>query len=145
MRSKNRGWKDFSFKVDYDKDNSVLSFSSLATDNAYMKAFLTDLILRPSCHSCAVKECSSNSDVTIADYWGVWEVEPEFFDNRGTSVVLIHNQNLKDLFENLNLRYIKSTYEDVVKYNSALVRSSKPHQYRKKFWRSLKQLKTSQN
>ena len=141
MRAKNSGWKNFSFKVDYDADKSVLSFSSLATDNAYMKAFLSDLILRPSCHSCVAKECSSKADVTIADYWGIWEVEPAFFDNKGTSVVLIHNQNLRDLFENLNLKYIKSAYEDVVKYNSALVRSSKPHQYRKLFWEEFEETK----
>lgn len=142
MRAKNRGWKDFSFKVDYDKDKSALSFISLATDNAYMKAFLSDLILRPSCHSCVAKECSSNSDITIADFWGIWEVNPAFYDDKGTSVVLIHNQKLEAFFKNLNLRYSKTSYEDVVKYNSALVRSSRPHKYRKLFWTEFEETKS---
>lgn len=31
-------------------------------------------------------------DITIADYWGIEKVAPEFDDNKGVSLVLVNNE-----------------------------------------------------
>lgn len=134
--------KDFRFKVEYDSKDSILSFSSLAHENAYLKAFLSDLILRPSCHSCIAKSCSSMSDMTIADFWGVWNVEPTFFDDKGTSLVLIHNQNLEGILYGIEgIKMQEVSYEKAIKFNMALIDNATPNINRDLFWQKFHKTK----
>ncbi len=60
--------------------------------NRYIRAFLADLCLRPSCHRCVAREGRSGADVTIADFWGIEKVCPALDDDWGTSAVLIHTE-----------------------------------------------------
>lgn len=68
FRSKVAGWKNFCMYLNYDKGNKNFSYIAPMTKDLYMRAFLQDLILRPSCHNCKAKGCSSLSDITIADF-----------------------------------------------------------------------------
>lgn len=47
--------------------NSVLLSEDLHT-NLFLKGFLADLYLRPSCYACPVKKLKSGSDLTIGDF-----------------------------------------------------------------------------
>ena len=49
------------------------------------------LILRPSCYHCPAKGASRVSDLTLADFWGIQNVDPTMFDDKGTSLVLVHS------------------------------------------------------
>lgn len=67
---KPNGWKRYNFTFSYNVDNKDYTLSSYYGVNHYMRAFLSDLILRPSCYNCQAKGGSSKSDITIADYRG---------------------------------------------------------------------------
>ena len=56
-------------------------------------------ILRPACYECKFKSISHPGDITIADYWGIEKVAPEFNDNKGTSLVLVNTDKGKRIFE----------------------------------------------
>lgn len=56
-----------------------------------MRLFLSDVILRPSCYHCPAKGASRVSDLTLADFWGIQNVDPTMFDDKGTSLVLVHS------------------------------------------------------
>ena len=133
---------DFSFFTDYSKDESILTLSSTTRKNAYMTAFLKDLILRPSCYSCVVKKCSSKSDMTIADFWGIWDLKPELFDDKGTSMILVHTDRAKEYILSEELELQETSYEVINKYNQALLRSTKPHNNRDLFWSNLDKVKS---
>lgn len=47
--------------------NSVLS-SDIHYDNVYMKGFLSNLYLRPSCHDCKCKDGKHHSDISLGDF-----------------------------------------------------------------------------
>lgn len=38
--------------------------------NAYLHGFVRNLYLRPSCYHCPSKSFKSESDYTLADFWG---------------------------------------------------------------------------
>lgn len=59
--------------------------------DSYMRLFLSDVILRPSCYHCPAKGASRVSDLTLADFWGIQNVDPAMFDDKGTSLVLVHS------------------------------------------------------
>ena len=95
FRNKALGWKKFSFVLSLagsaaTAKNSVL-FSEPLNKNIFMRGFLTDLYLRPSCHACPSKSFKSGSDITIGDFWGIENHYPAFDDDRGSSLVLIHS------------------------------------------------------
>lgn len=74
FREKSDGWEKFRFVVRKKSaskadQNSVL-LSDIHDDNAFMKGFLSNVYLRPSCYTCKCKNGKSHSDLTIGDYWG---------------------------------------------------------------------------
>ena len=62
--------------------------------NIFLRGFLTDLYLRPSCHACPSKSFKSGSDITIGDFRGVQYVIPEIDDDKGVSEVFVHGEKL---------------------------------------------------
>lgn len=137
MRDKSRGWNQFSFVMNYNKDEEIITLSVPFNQNDYMKAFLKDMILRPSCYSCAAKELKSGSDITIADYWGIQSVAPEMNDGKGTGLVLINTDKGRECLENLDLRKHETTFEEGYRNNPAILRSAKPWYSREDFFSKL--------
>lgn len=66
---------------------------------AYKHLFLGGYALRPSCYNCLYKNLSRPSDITIGDFWGIEKVAPQLDDNGGVSLVMLHSQKGKKLFE----------------------------------------------
>lgn len=117
FRHKILGWKRSSFFL---KLNSAFIQSEKNTEgifepfseNAFMKAFLSDTILRPSCYQCPCKSGKSTSDITIADYWNIQQVLPEFDDDKGISLVLTNTSKGENIFSSCNVIYKKTGYEE---------------------------------
>ena len=89
------GWKNYSLVIcgaspAWTGGNAIL-LSDKFQDNPFMGAFLSDMCLRPSCYSCSCKGGMSHSDITIGDFWGVWDVLPGYDDDKGTSIALVHS------------------------------------------------------
>ena len=55
-----------------------------------VKLFVKDYILRESCSSCHFKGYHRVSDITLGDFWGIWNINPKMDDNKGTSLILTH-------------------------------------------------------
>lgn len=138
FRDKQLGWKKISFVVrgmsagKADK-NSVL-LSDIYLNNPFMQAFLSDLILRPSCYCCQAKGGRSGSDITIADFWGIQNVLPKFDDDKGVSAILINNKCAAEQLSNLECDLISASYDDIVHYNPSLEKSVKLPQKRNSFF-----------
>ena len=62
-----------------------------ASQDSFMRMFLRNYCLRPSCYECEAKlvRCA---DLTLADFWGINFVAPEMNDNKGVSLVIIRSQ-----------------------------------------------------
>lgn len=137
FRNKDNGWKAFNFKMTYDEDSKSSTLSSCHKENLFMRAFLCDMILRPSCHDCKAKQGCSMSDLTIADYWGIQHSHPEMDDDKGTGLVLIHTVKGKESLDWKHLDYISTNIEDATPYNNGLKPSMPAHRNRTKFFSRL--------
>ena len=105
--------------------------------NTYMRLFLRDVILRPSCYECHCKDGKSGADITIADFWGIGNFSPEMDDDKGTSLVLIQSERGKDVFLSLDVIKKKQTYEEASRTNQGLKSICKPHPKRNLFWKQI--------
>lgn len=137
FRNKKNGWKNYNFRITYDKDSNTISLSSVFTKNHYMKAFLQDLILRPSCYDCKARECSSQSDITIADFWGVNAIFPKMDDDKGTSLVFINTDKGEAILDFNKLKIAETTYERIKPFNPACYCSPKVNPKRHDFFSRL--------
>lgn len=139
FRNKTKGWKNFSFKLRYNEEDNSISMLSPFQQNHYMKAFLQDISLRPSCYSCKAKGGSSHSDITIADFWGINTIFPEMDDDKGTGLVFSNTEKGQERLD-LSLTQMnvaETTYEQIKPLNPACYRSPKIHPKRREFFERL--------
>lgn len=105
--------------------------------NRYIRAFLANFCLRPSCHQCAAREGKSGADVTIADFWGIEKVCPALDDDRGTSAVLLHTARGRRAWAAAtdNLETHPVTFADLVADNPSYLRPVAEPRARARFMR----------
>lgn len=139
FRDKRKGWRKFNFVLEFSKDDNVFKIATEHYRNTYMRAFLSDLILRPSCYSCNFKCGRSHSDITIADFWGAEHFVPEVDDDKGLSIVMINNEDWHSIFDNNRITCHPVNYKDIQVYNTAIFKPSVPHPKREVFFSSLEQ------
>lgn len=135
MRDKTTGWSKYSYC--WKIKSKTGEFIQKQNENAFMKGFVSNLYLRPSCSSCAFKGTNRQTDITLGDYWGAWDIQPELDDNKGTSLLLIHTEKGQELFERISDNIVKAPapIESAVTNNPSLVASSHPSSKREKFFR----------
>lgn len=131
FRDKKTGWEDFSLNI-----NGV---SESLHENPYMQMFLRNYSLRPSCYNCRSKGNNKMSDLTIADFWGVDDLAPEMYDNKGTSLVIVRTEKGEKVFDIVKhvLTYKEVNYEDSIKYNYAEISSVERPVLRDNFYKDL--------
>lgn len=126
FRDKSTGWKEYSIHV----INNEQEYKEEFFNDLYMRGFLSNLFLRPSCYNCMAKQGRSGSDITIADGWGIQNIYPELDDDKGTSLVLLNTQKGLSLYDQLNCKSYGVDYDCVVLYNPAIEKSvCRPEQY----------------
>ena len=117
FRCKDVNWVDFGMKEFYEP-YKVLYISK--DDDPYMRMFLRNYCLRPSCYACTAKD-NKRSDITIGDFWGIQKVAPDMNDGKGVSLVITRTERGQDVFEKIkkDIFWKEVSYEDGVKRNSA--------------------------
>lgn len=121
MRDKSSGWSRFMYSwkaTDQTGDSRIEPWYT----NLYMRGFLDNFYLRPSCYECPFKGVDRRTDWTLADYWGVWDLEPDMDDNGGTSLIMIHSEKGYELFERTisNLVCKKVSIKAAIPYNPSI-------------------------
>lgn len=137
FRHKKYGWKTYAVLFEFTNNTAyVRKFQ----EDSFMKAFLSDSCLRPSCYNCSFKGIQRQADITLADFWGIQNVLPEMDDDKGTSLVLTHSEKGLKLMESIRSSIrIESVTKDVVeKYNPAAIGSVSANKKRTAFLREIK-------
>ena len=55
------------------------------------------LCLRDSSYDCSFKKKYRESDITLADFWGIQKVDETMYDNKGTSLVILNSDKGREL------------------------------------------------
>lgn len=131
LRAKNTGWSQYQYSNVFEYANGK-QHSALSSQSLFMKLFVGDYISRLSCENCKFKGYSRVSDITLGDFWGIWDIDPEMDDNKGTSVVLIQSEKGKRLWEEIKgkIKYKQVTLEQASQYNPSMLVASKAKQNR---------------
>lgn len=140
FRDKQLGWKKYGFvvrKSALKADKNTVLLSETLDVNLYMRGFLKDLYLRPSCHACPSKSSKSGSDITIADFWGIEKFYPEFDDDKGVSLVFVNTNKGRKVYDMLQIDGFAISFETAISSNQSYSNSVAIPNKRKMFFSEL--------
>lgn len=140
LRNKESGWSHYSYQVEfaYSKSNHYLCQND---KDLYMSLFVNNYILRRSCSNCYYKGYSRESDITLGDFWGIWDILPSMDDNKGTSVVFTHSNKGEKLLNSaaIHLQSNNVTLDQATMMNPSLLKSSLPKENRERVLKEISQ------
>ncbi|MEI3219540.1 MAG: Coenzyme F420 hydrogenase/dehydrogenase, beta subunit C-terminal domain [Lachnoclostridium sp.] len=144
FRDKKISWKNFSFAVEFDDSTE---WREEFKKNTYLRGFLDNLYLRPSCYQCRFKTINRISDITMADFWGIQYVKPEFDCDEGVSLCCVNSKNGQVLFDSIGdeVDYLTVDFEEAIRYNSAYTQSVKLNRMRRWFFDHLEKTPIENN
>lgn len=139
FREKSDGWKKYRFVLTLNESSDEVEKSSVSSyihyKNPYFQVFNMGVILRPSCYDCEIRHrCKSGSDITLADFWGIETLTQDFDIEKGVSLVLLNSEKAIGLLNGLDLEKTPFTYEDAVRLNAGLRRTTRLHPKREIFF-----------
>lgn len=125
FRDKKLGWEGYYLRyMDGRKYHNIICHLS-----SYYAYFLQGALCRDSCYVCKYADQKRYSDITIGDYWGIRQSQPELLEDdwwkdrlfNGISCVLVNSEKGIEMMQNANrLRMVSSDYERISKYNGQL-------------------------
>lgn len=132
FRNKETGWKTSSMNILFsDMQRYCVDFF----EDKFMRMFLDNIDLRPSCYSCYFKGFPRISDMTIGDSWGIEKYMPDMDDDKGTSIILIHSLKGEIMLDAIkkNLIVREAKLDEVLPSTADSRRSVEMHPNRKKY------------
>lgn len=98
--------------------------------SSYYNFFLNSEFYRESCYSCKFASGNRPSEITIGDYWGIENTQPEllvknggnFDPQKGISCLIVNNEKGKSFFLKIKggMEIAQSTYEMISRNNHQL-------------------------
>lgn len=139
FRDKRKGWNHFGLNLRSATGKS--KYSSAQTD-PYMRMFLQNMSLRPSCYRCCAKNNSCRADIVLGDFWGVQYRVPELADDRGTSLVLVYSKKGDELIKQISntLVFRRVNSEEALMGNRAFADSVKEPVERNSFFAEMDEM-----
>lgn len=143
FRDKSRG-QGMSYRITEKSGEKLCERVKNGKLSSYFGMFLKSSIYMENCYSCPYASEERVSDVTIGDYWGIYqeyadEITKAGLDNRkGISCVLINTDKGCEFWDKINgsLNYFESEFEKVAAHNDQLRNPSSKAANRKKVLRA---------
>lgn len=120
FKAKEWGWHRFSMRVNFENGKEYCK--DRYHDLFFIGYLQSGNFTRPSCYECPFKGFPQKSDITLADFWGIENIDKEMDQDKGTSLVLVNSDKGKKLFEDIssNIVYKQFTIEEARRGNPAM-------------------------
>lgn len=130
FRSKENGWNNSTPIIEYEDQ-------SKEEDPTLYRAFMAELVSRPSCYPCKFVDKNRTSDFTLGDMWGIEKINPDMNDGKGASLIVISSDKGKKILNELKDKMkLKEIDIDVAfSYNHHI--NVKENKKRNKFFRKI--------
>ncbi len=140
FKNKTYGWHNFSTRINFENGKKYIQSRYI---DSYMIGYLEhSAFIRPSCYNCKFKELPRGADITLADFWGIEEIDPLLDNDTGTSLVLLNSEKGRNLFKRLEktIQYTEVKSEKIFKENVCMNKSVEETKTRKKVFEKIDEL-----
>lgn len=136
FRDKTYGWKDYSFRMDFDDGTR---YFEKGAENKYIRGFIGDIYLRNSCYNCNFKSLNRQSDITLADFWGIENINKQMDDGKGTSLIIVNSDKGNKILQKIQykIKMSKVNLNESIKYNMSAIKSSYKNPKREYFFKNI--------
>ena len=125
-KSKEYGWRNLTQKIILANGKA---YYETRDQSNFTKGYLkTGVYCRPSCYDCKFKGYPRISDITLADFWGIENVNSSMEKNLGTSLVMVNSRKGEAYFEQVKKRinYVAVSFDSIEEGNRSLNLSVDP-------------------
>ena len=124
FKNKTYGWNHFATKIVFESGDVYLADRE---NDPFMLQYIkskSTINMRRSCYQCRFRSLNHPSDITLGDFWGIEELEPELDTTLGVSAVIVNTAKGMSLFNSIRDRicFIEKKLETIVKHNVCLVK-----------------------
>lgn len=132
FRNKKNGWNNFFINIAFSNKQQ---YSVHFFEDEYMRLFLGNIDLRPSCYECHFKGFPRTSDMTIGDGWGIEKLMPDMNDDKGVSIILLHSTKGEKMLEAIRNKLVVrgAKLNEVLPPTAESRKPAEMHPNRKKF------------
>lgn len=134
FRNKDSGWLDFTLKIELENGKIIQKPRNY---DVFMRGFIKNAFLRPSCYQCCFKDQNEEADITLGDFWEVRKRCEPLYNEWGTSLVMLNTIKGQQIFEKVkeNLHYQKISCLEAGIQNTNLKKSSLKPSYREQVFK----------
>lgn len=141
FKNKKWGWHNFSLRVNFENGQEYCK--DRWHDLFFIGYLQSGNFARPSCYECPFKGFPQKADITLADFWGIENIDASMDQDKGTSLVMINSDKGQKLFDAIKekIEWRQFTMDAARKGNPAMdgsLKSVKPN--RDAFFRDLDKL-----
>lgn len=111
-KDKKWGWHRFSMRVNFE--NGYEYCEDRYTDLFFVGYLQAGNFCRPSCYKCQFKGFPQASDISLADFWGIENIDQTMDQDKGTSLVLLNTQKGENLFDSIKGKVIYKQFSSDV-------------------------------
>jgi acetyltransferase-like isoleucine patch superfamily enzyme/coenzyme F420-reducing hydrogenase beta subunit len=98
-KDKTTGWHRFSMRVDFENGKSYVA--DRHNDPFFVGYLETELFTMEACFTCEWRGFPRPADITLADFWGIENVDISMDQDLGTSLIMINSDKGKEYYESL--------------------------------------------
>ena len=144
FRNKKAGkWGLFKSLIVMEKNGKRFVKKINANFDPYYSNFLLGNNYRESCYVCNFANQNRISDITLGDFWGIENVNGNFYDSNGVSAVIINTISGKEIWNKIKefVVFGTVTYEDIIEENKQLMYPTKRTKERDNFYKEINNIR----
>lgn len=104
FRDKDYGWESLAMTISFeDGSKRRLSYN----ESRYEQGFHPNMTLRESCFSCKFCEFPRVGDISIGDFWSIYNYDQSYMDSKGTSALILNTKKGREFFEMTKSKFVK--------------------------------------
>ena len=107
----------------------------------YYSNFLESTTYRKNCYQCHYTNYNRVSNITLADYWGISEIHPDFYKEEGNSLILVNDLLGEEIINKVsnNIQCIPTNLDEAAIHNKNLSQPSHKSYKRDKIYEGIYQ------
>ncbi|SHJ51657.1 Coenzyme F420-reducing hydrogenase, beta subunit [Hespellia stercorisuis DSM 15480] len=124
FHTKRLSWRRNTIHIQLDNGKNL---DTNSYNNPFLYGFFKNKILRRSCYDCQMRTVERTSDIVLADFWEIREVDKRYDDYDGVSMIIVYTERGKKLLKSSE-KYMKCnevSLDDVISCKKNL----KPRSY----------------
>jgi len=98
-KDKTTGWHKFGMKIDFENGKSYVA--DRYNDPFFVGYLGTELFTMEACFTCEWRGFPRPADITLADFWGIENIDKSMDQDMGTSLIMINSDKGKAYYESL--------------------------------------------